>query len=174
MRNAVEDLPGNRHPLEIKWPFQPPAWYKSYVIGLLDCGYLQMNLFIRKGKIITRKYLSSASCIYFPVDFKMCLNTYKSKQVSGINAFIIQSTSVHLMNCKLVLHVFVMIRLCLWASHNRWILDYTTKDEEKPRRLAFLECLSWGWYVVNVLRALHSSRGVVNISIVFVQLRYSQ
>lgn len=48
-----------------------------------------MNLFIKKEKIITRKYLSSTNCVYFPVDFKVYLNIYKSKQVSGINAFII-------------------------------------------------------------------------------------
>lgn len=152
MRNTVEDLPGNRHPLEIKWLFQLPTWYKFFVIGLLDCGYLQMNLIIRKGKIITGKYLSSASCIYFPVDFKMCLNTYKSKQVSGISVFIIQSTSVPLMNCKLVLHIFVIIRLGLWVTDNRWVVEYTIQDEEKPRSLVFLACLRWGWYVVNVLR----------------------
>lgn len=174
MGNTTEDLPGNRHPLEIKWPFQLPTWYKSFVIGLLGCGYLQMNLIIRKGKIITRKYLSSASCIHFPIDFKICLNTYKSKRVSGISAFIIQSTSVHLMNCKLVLHIFVMIRLGLWVTHNRGIVEYTINDEEKPRRLVSLSCLRQEWYVVNVLKALLSSRGVVNISIVFVQLRYSQ
>lgn len=60
-----------------------------FFLGLLDGGYLQMNLFIKKEKIITRKYLSSTNCVYFPVDFKMYLNIYKSKQVSGINAFII-------------------------------------------------------------------------------------
>lgn len=172
MRNTFEDLPGNRHPLEIKWPFQLATWYKSFVTGLLGCGYLQMNLIIRKGKIITRKYLSSASYIYFPVDFKMCLNTYKSKQVSGISVFIIQSTSVHLMNCKLVLHIFVMIRLGIWVAHNRWRAEYTIKDEEKPKRLVSLACLRWGWYVVNT--HFFSSRGAVNISTVFVQLGYSQ
>lgn len=89
MRNTIKDLPDNRHTLQIKKLFQLPTWYKYFLLGLLDCGYLQMNLFIRKENIITRKYLSSTSCIYLPVDFKMCLNTYKSKQVSGINAFII-------------------------------------------------------------------------------------
>lgn len=45
MRNTVEDLPDNRHPLEIKQLFQLPTWYK-YFFSWVARWWLLANEFV--------------------------------------------------------------------------------------------------------------------------------